>query len=66
MLIEVASFLGKEQQEVGLDLTAEDLLSSFMVEFNNKRESVGSDELLQYFLLQFTFEVSTAFIKLQN
>ena len=39
--------LGQEHEKVVFDFTAEDLLGCFVVELNNKGQSVGSDELCE-------------------
>lgn len=51
MLIKVSGFLGQEHEEVRLDFTTKDLLCSFMVELNNKGQSIGGNKLLQDILL---------------
>merc|ERR1719414_1568630 len=54
----------QEHQQVALDFTGEDFLSSFMVEINHQRKSICSHEFTDSFSVSQTFsEIITAFIE---
>merc|ERR1719336_2595376 len=53
----------REEEEVGLDLSWEDLLSSLMVEVNNKWKRLGGDKLGDLFFSQSFGEKSLAIIE---
>merc|ERR1740128_27838 len=49
---------------MGLNFSGEDFLGSFLVELNNKGESVARDKSNNCLLSHFTLEIITAFIKI--
>ena len=55
----------QEHQQVALDFTREDFLSSFVIEVNHKRKSIGSHEFTDSFSISQAFgQVISAFIEL--
>ena len=55
----------QEHQQVALDFTGEDFLSSFVIEVNHKRKSIGSHEFTDSFSISQAFgQVISAFIEL--
>ena len=62
--VELARLLAHEQQVVDLDVTAEDLLGSLLVELDDERKLVGVDELAQVLLDERSVEDALALVEL--
>ena len=45
LVLMIISLGGREHQEVGFDLTGENLLGGLVVEIDNKGQRLGADEL---------------------
>lgn len=65
LLVNVALFLRNEEEQVRLDVTTEDFLGGFVVEFDDEWKTVRSDELAELVGV-FAIERRFAFIELKE